>query len=127
MESGQDSVLRALLYLRAFLTVEPYGITVAEFTNKISKLRNEFGNAGVKDEGIVVKPGEGAEERIRGNVLAGDQYSLSYERTPEEVLGIVYGSGKENVPGGFYPKGADGRIAKSHLRRAELLLDKYLT
>lgn len=127
VESGQDAVLRGLLYERAFQKVEPYGITVAEFTHKISKQRNKLGNAGVRDEGIVVKQVKGAEGRIRGNVLAGDQYSLSYERTPEEILRIVYGSGKENVPGGFYPKGGDGRIAKSHLKQAELFLDQYLT
>ena len=125
MESGQDAVLRALLYERALMKVEPYGITVAEFTNRISKLRNKLGNAGLKDEGLVVPPSEGVEGRIRGNVLAGDQYSLSYDRTPEEILRIVYGSGKENVPGGFYPKGADGKIAESHLKQA-LHSDQYL-
>ncbi|GFZ21760.1 hypothetical protein Acr_29g0009220 [Actinidia rufa] len=51
--------------------VKPYGITVAEFTNRVSELRN---------------------------------------RTPEEILRIVYGGGDEHVPGGFYPKGADGRM-----------------
>jgi hypothetical protein len=27
-------------------------------------------------------------------------------------LRIVYGSGDESIPGGFYPKGANGRIAR---------------
>lgn len=117
VESGQDAVIRTLLYQRAFSTVKPYGITVAEFTSRISSLRNKLGHAGVKDEGIVVRRNEGAEGRITGNTLAGDQYSISYDRTPEEILRIVYGSGNESVTGGFYPKGADGRIAKSHLKQ----------
>ncbi|KAL7123734.1 hypothetical protein ABFS83_14G002500 [Erythranthe nasuta] len=116
VESGQDAVLRTLLYQRAFVKVYPYEFTVAEFTDRISSLRNKLGKKGLKDEGLIVKPVQGAEGRISGNVLAGDQDSLSFDRTPEEILRIVYGSGNENQPGGFYPKGGDGRIAKSHLR-----------
>ncbi|PHT35806.1 Desiccation-related protein PCC13-62 [Capsicum baccatum] len=119
VESGQDAVLRALLYERGREKVEPYGITVAEFTNQISKLRNKLGRHGIKDEGLNVKPKVGAEGRIKGNVLAGDKYSMAYERTPKEILRIVYGSGKENKPGGFYPKGAEGRIAKLYLRHGD--------
>ncbi|XP_009796611.1 desiccation-related protein PCC13-62-like [Nicotiana sylvestris] len=115
VESGQDAVLRTLLYQRAIEKVEPYGIPVAEFTSQISKLRNKLGHQGLKDEGLIVKPKEGAEGKIKGNVLAGNKHSLAYGRTPEEILRIVYGTGKENKSGGFFPKGGDGRIAKSHL------------
>ncbi|MCD9640845.1 hypothetical protein HAX54_026551 [Datura stramonium] len=115
VESGQDAVLRALLYERGKENVEPYGITVTEFTNRISELRNKLGRHGNKDEGLKVKTKVGAEGKIQGNILAGNKYSLSYDRTPEEILRIVYGSGKENKPGGFYPNGAEGRIARSYL------------
>ncbi|XP_059462533.1 desiccation-related protein PCC13-62-like [Corylus avellana] len=118
VEAGQDAVIRALLYERAAVKVQPYGITVAEFTNRLSELRNKLGRAGFKDEGLVVPPVKGAEGRIVGNVLAGDRDSISYGRTPEEILRIVYGGGDEHVPGGFYPKGANGRIARSHLNAA---------
>jgi len=37
-------------------------------------------------------------------------------RAPEEIMRDVYGCGNESIPGGFYPKGADGQIAKSHLQ-----------
>ncbi|XP_022155238.1 desiccation-related protein PCC13-62 [Momordica charantia] len=114
VESGQDAMIRALLYEHAAKKVEPYGVTVGEFTQLISNLRDKLGCGGVKDEGIVVPKEEGAEGKISGNVLAGDQYSLSYGRTPEEILRIVYGTGDEHFPGGFYPKGAHGRIAKSY-------------
>ncbi|CAL5409443.1 unnamed protein product [Camellia sinensis] len=118
VESGQDAVIRGLLYERAREKVKPYGITVAEFTDRISELRNKLGSAGVKDEGLIVPTFQGAEGKLRGNVLAGDQNSVGYDRTPEEILRIIYSSGDEHVPGGFYPKGADGRIAKSHLPSA---------
>ena len=109
-------MIRALLYEKAGAKVHPYGITVAEFTNRISNLRNKLGKAGLKDEGLVVPPEIGAEGKSKGNVLAGDEFSLSYARTPEEILRIVYGGGSERKPGGFYPHGANGRIARSFLQ-----------
>ncbi|XP_010500308.1 PREDICTED: desiccation-related protein PCC13-62-like [Camelina sativa] len=112
VESGQDAVIRAMLYARASQIIHPYNITVAAFTNKISELRNKLGKAGLKDEGLMVRKADGAEGKVIGNVLAGDESSLSYDRTPEEILRIVYGSGNESIPGGFYPKGANGDIAK---------------
>ncbi|GAB2217851.1 hypothetical protein Droror1_Dr00001063 [Drosera rotundifolia] len=120
VESGQDAIIRALLYQQAAHTVEPYGITVAEFTDRISNLRNKLGHDGiVKDEGLVVRGVEGPEGRSRGNVLAGDKHSLGYPRTPEEILRIVYSSGDEHVPGGFFPEGAFGRIAASYLQKSD--------
>lgn len=118
VESGQDAVIRGLLYERAVEKVHPYEVTVAEFTNRISHLRNRLGHAGLKDEGLIVPKILGAEGKISGNVLAGDKFSVSYDRTPEEILRIVYGSGNESVPGGFYPKGGNGRIARSYLHSA---------
>ncbi|KAL9859339.1 hypothetical protein AtNW77_Chr1g0046741 [Arabidopsis thaliana] len=115
VESGQDAVIRGMLYARAAHIVYPYGVTVAAFTDKISDLRNKLGKAGVKDEGLIVPKFMGAEGQVIGNVLVGNELSLSFDRTPEEILRIVYGSGNESVPGGFYPKGADGEIAKSYL------------
>ncbi|PHT69897.1 Desiccation-related protein PCC13-62 [Capsicum annuum] len=103
----QDVVLRALLYEQGKDMVEPYEITVAEFTNRISKLRNKLGRHGIKDKGLNVKSKVGVEGRIRGNVLAGDKYSMAFNRTPKEILRIVYESGQENKPGGFYPKGVE--------------------
>ncbi|XP_061352767.1 ferritin-like catalase Nec2 [Gastrolobium bilobum] len=115
VESGQDAVIRALLYERRSLKVLPYGISVAEFTNRISALRDRLGNTGLKDEGLVVPRGQGAEGRVSGNILSADRDSLSYPRTPQEILRIIYGTGDEHVPGGFHPHGASGRIARSYL------------
>ncbi|XP_019463277.1 PREDICTED: desiccation-related protein PCC13-62-like [Lupinus angustifolius] len=118
VESGQDAVIRAKLYHLRDLPVHPYNLTVEEITNHISRLRNELGRKGVKDEGLLAPAYEGFELKFAGKVLAGDKYSLAYSRTPKEILRIVYGGGDEHVPGGFFPKGADGRIARSYLKSA---------
>ncbi|XP_078156124.1 desiccation-related protein PCC13-62-like [Carex rostrata] len=119
VESAQDAVIRGLLYERALQKVHPYDITVAEFTGRISDLRNKIGKKGVKDEGLVVPPVMGPEGRTPGNIIAGDEDSLACDRTPEEILRIVYGTGSENIPGGFFPKGADGRIARSYCHQRD--------
>ncbi|KAL5561494.1 hypothetical protein UlMin_031241, partial [Ulmus minor] len=96
VESGQDAVIRALLYEKAKEKVYPYDITVEKFTNYISKLRNDLGGCGLKDEGIIVPPELGAENRTSSNVLSADYNSLSYARTPQEIFRIVYASGDES-------------------------------
>ena len=117
MESGQDAVLRALLYEKACEKVLPYDITVADFTNMISGLRNKLANCGIKDEGLIVPLELGAENRTTSNILSADTNSLSYARTPPEILRIVYGDGDEHKPGGFFPEGANGNIARSYLSK----------
>ncbi|KAK4424625.1 Desiccation-related protein PCC13-62 [Sesamum alatum] len=115
VEAGQDAVIRHYLYERATEVVEPYNHTVAVFTIQISKLRNRLAMCGIKDEGIFVPPCLGAENRTESNVLSADYNSLSYARTPPEVLRMVYGTGNEHVPGAFFPEGGNGRIAKMYL------------
>ncbi|KAJ9181768.1 hypothetical protein P3X46_005827 [Hevea brasiliensis] len=115
VKSGQDAIIRGLLYQRAFEKVQPYGITVAEFTDRISDLRNKLGHRGLKDEGLIVPQYQGAEGKIRGNVLVGNQYSVGFARSPREILRIVYGGGNEHSVGGFFPHGANGRIARSYI------------
>ncbi|RYR12604.1 hypothetical protein Ahy_B04g070067 isoform B [Arachis hypogaea] len=117
VESGQDAIIRGLLYERRDEIVIPYKVSVTEFTNRISNLRNKLGREGIKDEGLVVPKELGAEGEVTGNILSANDYSLSYPRTPKEILRIVYGTGDEHVPGGFYPLGANGTIAKSYLER----------
>ncbi|PQQ14535.1 hypothetical protein Pyn_35049 [Prunus yedoensis var. nudiflora] len=115
VEAGQDAVIRALLYNMAHWKVFPYTLTVADFTNLISGLRNKLGGCGIKDEGIIVPEKLGAENRTCSNVLSADPDSLSYARTQPEILRIVYATGDESVPGGFYPRGANGNIARRFL------------
>ncbi|RWW72169.1 hypothetical protein BHE74_00020041 [Ensete ventricosum] len=95
--------------------VPPYRITVAEFTDRISALRNRLAMCGIKDEGLLVPPELGAEGRIATNVISANPNSLAYRRTPAEVLRVVYGTGNEHQPGGFLPKGGNGTIARELL------------
>ncbi|CAL4914353.1 unnamed protein product [Urochloa decumbens] len=115
VEAGQDAVFRALLFERRGEAVPPYNITVAEFTDRVSALRNRLGRCGVKDEGLTVPRELGAEGAICTNVLSADRDSLSYARTPAQLLGILYLTSDERKPGGFYPEGANGKIARSFL------------
>lgn len=115
VEAGQDAVIRYWLYERGHWEVYPYAITVAEMTGKISNLRNCLGKTGIVDEGVIVPKELGAEGRVRGNILSADTNSLAYSRTAAEILRVLYGTGNESIPGGFYPLGANGRVARSYL------------
>uniref|UniRef100_A0A803NHI1 Desiccation-related protein PCC13-62 n=1 Tax=Cannabis sativa TaxID=3483 RepID=A0A803NHI1_CANSA len=68
-----------------------------------------------KDEGLRVPKKLGAENRTTSNILSADAYSLSYLANTAEILRTVYGTGNESRPGGFYPHGANGNIARSFL------------
>lgn len=115
VESGQDAVIRTLLYMRARERVIPYGITVAEFTRKLSGLRNKLAGCGSKDEGLIVPKAVGAENRTSSNVLSADPNSVAYSRTPAEILRIICGTNNESLSGGIFPIGAGGKIAQGFL------------
>ncbi|XXG70268.1 hypothetical protein AAC387_Pa06g3065 [Persea americana] len=121
VQSAQDAVIRALLYQHASMMVEPYGVTVAEFTSRISALRNELGRTGNKDEGIIAPSSATSEEGKHhlGNLLAENSHSICYQRAPREILRILYGKGTAGVAGGFFPNGANGRIARSYLHNSD--------
>lgn len=117
VESGQDAVIRTLLYQQADDIVPPYkNLTVSDFTTHISRLRNQLASCGDKDEGILVERSSGAERRTSSNVLSADANSVAYRRTPAEILRIVYGTADEGRPGGFLPRGGGGRIATDMVR-----------
>ncbi|GAV73853.1 Ferritin_2 domain-containing protein [Cephalotus follicularis] len=115
VEAGQDAVIRSLLYERANEIVSPYGITVANFTIDLSNMRNSLAMCGNKDEGLIVPLDLGAENRTDSNILSANVDSLSFARTPQEILRIIYGTGTEYKPGGFLPDGGNGKIAQGFL------------
>jgi hypothetical protein len=115
VEAGQDAVIRRTLWNFADKIVAPYNFTVTNFTDKVSDWRNSLSHAFV-DEGLVVPISEGANGQTTGNVLAGNNDSLAFARTAEQVFATVYGTGSASKPGGFFPKGADGVIAKHFLK-----------
>ncbi|CAL5330199.1 unnamed protein product [Camellia sinensis] len=99
VEAGQDAVIRMYLYERAE-----------------ELLRNNLAMCGIKDEGIIVPPELGAENRTETNVLSSNFDSISYKRTPAEILRVLYDTGDEHKPGGFFPHGANGKIAGGFLK-----------
>ncbi|CAN4111098.1 unnamed protein product [Withania somnifera] len=62
--------------------------------------RNKLAKCGIKDEGIFVHPQLGAENRTRNN------------NTCRDFKDCVH-SGDEHVHSGFYPNGANGKIARN--------------
>ncbi|KAK7264749.1 hypothetical protein RJT34_32359 [Clitoria ternatea] len=115
--SGLTSTVRSYLYERRHLPVIPYTFTVTEFTNRVSNQANMLGKEGTKSKAIEVPPSEGPEGKFSGNVIDAGKYSLTYSRSIEGVLRIIYGTADEHVPGGFFPDGANGRIAKYYLAK----------
>ncbi|KAM3325670.1 hypothetical protein P3S67_000795 [Capsicum chacoense] len=99
VDAEQDAIIRMYLYERADEIVHPYGHA-----------------CGINDEGIIVPCELGAENRSKTNIISADYYSLAYSRTPEEIARIVYTKGNEHIPGGIYPHGANGRIAREFLK-----------
>ncbi|CAN6349706.1 unnamed protein product [Urochloa humidicola] len=120
VEAGQDAVIRLLPYQHADEAVPPYqGHTVADFTRRISEWRNRMSGCGDKDEGVkVLNRQQGAERRTISNILGAGEDSLGFQRTPAEVLRILYGSRNEQIPGGFLPRGANGTIARGFFQLA---------
>ncbi|KAJ6817416.1 desiccation-related protein PCC13-62-like [Iris pallida] len=115
VEAGQDAVIRALLYERAKETVPPYDITVAEFTDRISDLRNRLAMCGVRDEGLIVPLELGAEQRTTSNILSADRNSLGMVGPPRRCSGLC-----------TEPEMSTFRAASCPLEETGSLLENYL-
>ncbi|KAM7254983.1 hypothetical protein ACFE04_020224 [Oxalis oulophora] len=77
-------------------------------------------DCGIKDEGLIVPKSLGAENRTTSNILIADGNSLAYARTSQEMLRETYGTGNESIPGGYFPAGANGRIAQGFRNNNQL-------
>jgi hypothetical protein len=73
--------------------------------DKISKLRNmlsaEIGPPKITDQGVILKG--------QANIIPADKNAIAFERTPYEVLNIVYAGGKSG-DFGFFPDRVNGKI-----------------
>ncbi|XP_075640544.1 ferritin-like catalase Nec2 [Castanea sativa] len=110
---GECAVIRTLLYEKANQKVLPYNMTVAEFTDHISKLRNMLSKSGTKDEGVIVPVSPGAYNQANTDITP-----VNHTWTLPEILRILYGTGSQHIPGGFSPRGGGGNIAKCFLNKA---------
>jgi len=106
VESGQDAVIRVLLFKQKDDWVVPYPYKVSDFTLRLSNLRNTLGHTRIADQGL-----------IPGYILASDKYFVAYACTTAQILKIVYASGNESSSRGFYPRGGDGRFACQYLSK----------
>ncbi len=83
-------------------------LTSARFVQALSNLRGKVGDG--KDQGIVTPPADGQSTPYPfANLIPQDGTGKVFQRTPAEVLAIVYG-GNSTQAGGFYPKGMTGTI-----------------
>ena len=83
-------------------------MTLAGSVQALSNLRGKVGDG--KDQGIVTPPADGRSTPYPfANLIPQDGKGIVFQRTPDEVLAIVY-AGNSTQPGGFYPKGLTGTI-----------------
>jgi hypothetical protein len=90
VEAYHASNIRTVMYER--------GLTIP--AQLISNLRNTLGGAGT-DQGIVLNG--------KANIIPANKNGIAFERTPEEVLNIVYAGGAPN-DFGFFPNRVNGAI-----------------
>lgn len=93
-ESYHAGAIRERLIAIRQQYVFPYSAQVGTIIKLISDLRAAVG--GGKDRGLTP-------------LVPADSYSIIYGRNTSEVLNIVYLNGKK-TPGGFFPRGLNGRI-----------------
>ncbi|XP_058096161.1 ferritin-like catalase Nec2 [Magnolia sinica] len=118
VKSGQDAVIRSLLYRHALQPIYPYTSNVAELTNRLSALRNRLSRSSNKDQGLLVSPHGWIGGSSSGNIIYSNNNSIAYWRFPRETLRILYGTGHEDRPGGFFPIGTKGAVAQIYLANA---------
>jgi len=100
VEAYHASLVRTLLFQISETIVLPYNVKVKVIVQAISDLRGSVG--GGKDQGIV-------DDKGMANIVPTDDNSITFARTPAEVLAIVT-LGSANNRGGFFPKGLNGNI-----------------
>ena len=93
-------ILAVEAYHAATIRVVMYERGLSGPAAKISALRNKLGGAGT-DQGIVLNG--------KANITPADANGIAFERTPDEVLNIVYAGGKGN-DFGFFPRRVNGAI-----------------
>jgi hypothetical protein len=98
VEAYHAGIVRTLLYQE--------GLEIQ--TNKISDARDSLDGAGEKDQGITVGTSD------RANLVPTNENSIAFDRTPQQVLNIVYlNPAAGTTSGGFYPAGLNGVIKTS--------------
>lgn len=101
--AGAAGLLAVEAYHAANVRTVLYGIEAAEAAaEKISNARDALDGPEEKDQGIDDVDGT-------ANIVPTDANGLTFARTPQEVLNIVY-LNPNTQPGGFFPDGVNGQI-----------------
>jgi len=96
MEAYHSGVVRSMLYAK--------GSAAREQARRISDLRDTVDGPLELDQPIEVD--------ARANVVPTDSGGVTFSRTPQEVLNIVYGqAGAGIMSGGFFPDGMNGKVS----------------
>jgi hypothetical protein len=86
---------------------------IAAIATKISKLRETLDGTGNDDVGLgtqAVALNTSSADFTASTIVNADSNTITFSRTPQQVLNIVYASAT-GVKGGFYPDGLNGNIA----------------
>lgn len=105
VEAYHASVFRTKLTEVANTIVPPYGVPVSAIVQGISNLRAKLSKAN-DDQGIISATPGGV------NIVPTDSNSITFARTPGQVLAIVYGMNNA-TKGLFFPNGTNGAFTMS--------------
>ncbi|KAL4451331.1 hypothetical protein ABPG77_009403 [Micractinium sp. CCAP 211/92] len=97
----QSAADRHILWLRRNETVPEFNVTVAEFMDKMSALRQLYTGKVHIDQPLIMMDGI--------NIVPTDGNGVTLARTPQQVLNILVG-GSSDGKGWFFPDGVNGRI-----------------
>lgn len=109
-EAYHAGLIRAQLAQNAFIPLQQ-STTVGIFADKIGALRALL--SGADDETLLISA-DGTP-----SIVTADSNAIAYSRTPQQVLGIVYGTGDAKKPGLFFPDGVNGYFSALNLNNGK--------
>ncbi len=98
-------ILAVEAYHAGIVRSQLYRLGLGKQANAISDARDKLDGASEMDEGVLSTKVPARADRA--NIVPTDENSLTYRRSPEQVLSIVYLSGDATKTGGFLPSGAN--------------------
>ncbi|MFD1788197.1 ferritin-like domain-containing protein [Sphingomonas floccifaciens] len=104
-ESYHAGLIRTVLYRKGLTTASL--ITSAD---RISDARDSLDGSTDLDQGIS-SSGSGAS--IKSNIVPTDTSGITFTRTPQQVLNVVYLNSRSVDRGGFFPNGVNGNLRAS--------------
>lgn len=107
VEAYHAAIIRTTLYAKGIQTPS---LGLIEATEAISSARDSLEGPGSRDQGIRPRQFNG---QSVSNIVPLDRNGLTYSRSAQQVLNIVYLNPDAVKMGGFFPRGANGTIVTS--------------